>query len=76
QRDMITYQYIKPWIELILNNESPIFSSGKYQGLSLLFPMEQLFEDYVTALLRRQLQNGYRLTSQAKSKYLVTHRNN
>ncbi len=76
QRDMILYQALKPWVELILKNESPIFSAGTYKGLSLLFPMQQLFEDYVTLSLRRQLKNGYRLTSQAKSQYLVRHSDN
>lgn len=76
QRDMILYQSLKPWIELVLKNESPIFSAGNYKGLSLLFPMQQLFEDYVTLSLKRQLEKGFKLTSQAKSQYLVKHRGN
>jgi 5-methylcytosine-specific restriction enzyme subunit McrC len=76
QRDMVLYQTLKSWIELILKNESPIFSTGAYRGLSLLFPMQQLFEDYVSLLLRRQLNQGYHLVPQASSQYLVQHNKN
>jgi len=75
QRDMVLYRTLKPWVELILKNESPIFSTGPYKGLSLLFPMQQLFEEYVSLLLRRQLNQGYNLTAQASSQYLVQHKN-
>ena len=36
--------------------------------------MEKLFEDYVTAKLRRQLSHGYQITPQSTSEYLVTHK--
>ena len=41
---MAHYQAIKPWCELILNQQMPIAVSGEWRGMSLLFPMEKLFE--------------------------------
>lgn len=72
-RLMAHYQPIKPWCELILNQQMPIAVSGQWQGISLLFPMERLFERYVEAWLRGQLQSGARLKAQAASQYLCGH---
>lgn len=55
QRDMIYYRQVKPWIELILMTQTPWFMSHKWQGISLLFPMEKLFEAYVGRVLSKQL---------------------
>jgi 5-methylcytosine-specific restriction enzyme subunit McrC len=73
-RGMAHYQPLLPWIKLILANQSPVFSLGRHQGISLLFPMEELFEDYVFKLLRGDLYPGFLLTSQAKSRYLLNHK--
>lgn len=67
------YQYIKPWCELILNQHMPLALAGEWQGMSLLFPMERLFEKYVENWFRRHLPAGVRLTSQAARKHLCTH---
>lgn len=77
-RLMAHYQAVKPWCELILNQQMPIAVSGEWQGVSLLFPMEKLFESYVEGWLRRQLQPGARLTSQASRgyEYLCAHDGN
>lgn len=72
-REMIYYQPSKPWCQLILNEQSPFFSSGSWQGVSLLFPMEQLFEKYVGKKLSPQLARRYRLSKQARGQHLVTH---
>ena len=50
----------------------PLAVRGKTNGISLLFPMEKLFERYVEVQLRKQLPAHYRLKSQARSKYLCT----
>lgn len=63
-RLMAHYQAIKPWCELILNQQMPIAVSGEWRGMSLLFPMEKLFERYVEGWLRRFLVPGARLTAQ------------
>jgi 5-methylcytosine-specific restriction endonuclease McrBC regulatory subunit McrC len=50
---MVQYKPLLPWVRLVLTNQSPIFSEGKWEGISLLFPMEQVFEEYVTEILKR-----------------------
>jgi len=72
-RLMAHYQAIKPWCELILNQQMPIAVSGEWRGMSLLFPMEKLFECYVEGLLRKQLLPAARLTSQASQHHLCAH---
>ena len=72
-RLMAHYQAIKPWCELILNRQMPIAVAGEWQGMSLLFPMEKLFERYVAGWLQGQLLPGATLESQAASEYLCGH---
>ena len=73
QRDMIHYQPVKPWIDLILKQQSPWFLSGDWQGISMLFPMERLFESYVAILLRRSLPSGFELIEQSTEHSLLEH---
>ena len=73
-RGMAYYQPLLPWIKLILNEQSPVFSKGSHHGISLLFPMEKLFEEYVFRILRRDLQYGFRLKTQASSEHLLSHK--
>jgi 5-methylcytosine-specific restriction enzyme subunit McrC len=72
---MAHYQPIKPWCELILGEKSPLSVSGDWRGISLLFPMEKLFERYVEVSLRSQLIDGARLLPQRTSHSLCTHDN-
>jgi 5-methylcytosine-specific restriction enzyme subunit McrC len=72
-RLMAHYQPVKPWCELILNQQMPLAVAGQWQGISLLFPMEKLFERYVEAWLRRSLPLDAKLTGQAASEYLCAH---
>nr|WP_306277402.1 MULTISPECIES: McrC family protein [Pseudomonas] len=72
-RLMAHYQAIKPWCELILNQQMPIAVSGEWRGMSLLFPMEKLFECYVEGWLRQRLLPGANLTSQASQHHLCAH---
>ena len=73
ERLMAHYQPVKPWCELILNQQMPVAVAGEWQGISLLFPMEKLFERYVEAWLRRSLPLEAKLTAQASSEYLCEH---
>ncbi len=73
ERLMAHYQAVKPWCELVLNQQMPIAVAGQWQGVSLLFPMERLFEKYVESWLRRSLQPDAQLKSQAASEYLCSH---
>jgi 5-methylcytosine-specific restriction enzyme subunit McrC len=72
---MAHYQPIKPWCELILGEQSPLSVSGEWRGISMLFPMEKLFEQYVEVLLRRQLIGGAQLLPQRARHSLCTHQN-
>ncbi|MEV3813651.1 McrC family protein [Aeromonas allosaccharophila] len=66
-RLMARYQGIKQWCELILQRHMPLALHGQWRGLSLLYPMERLFEAYVASKLKSQLPHGVRLTTQARS---------
>lgn len=70
---MQAYETVRPWCELILEKLNPNFQQGMHKGISLLFPMEQLFEKYVEASLTKNLAAGTRLKSQACSEYLLRH---
>ncbi len=71
QRDMVYYQATKPWVELIITEQTPWFTKGSWQGISLLFPMEKLFEKYVAKQLKIQLNKKFELKTQLASQYLV-----
>jgi 5-methylcytosine-specific restriction enzyme subunit McrC len=73
-RLMAYYGGVKPWCELILKEQLPVAVSGQWHGLSLLFPMEKLFERYVADCLRRKLTNTATVVTQAARKHLCRHR--
>lgn len=75
ERLMAHYRAVKPWCELILNEQMPFAVTGQWQGISLLFPMEKLFERYVESWLRGRLLPGATLRSQARTEYLCQHDN-
>lgn len=72
-RLMAHYRNVRPWCELILQRIMPMALRGEWRGISLLFPMEKLFERYVEAGLRRQLLPGAELQRQVRREYLCTH---
>lgn len=72
-RLMVAYRDIRPWCELIIHRLSPIAQKGTHEGISLLFPMEKLFENYVEFCLRKSVKPGWHLQSQAASQYLCRH---
>lgn len=74
-RLMAHYQTIKPWCELILNRQMPIAVAGEWHGMSMLFPMEKLFEKYVDGWLRHALLPGAQLQPQANEAHLCKHNN-
>ena len=67
------YRPVRPWCSLILNERNPLTVLGDWTGNSLLFPMEQVFESYVEACLRRALRPDQTLKAQGASQYLATH---
>ncbi|WP_085663221.1 McrC family protein [Pseudomonas sp. B5(2017)] len=72
-RLMSHYRPVKPWCELILSQHVPLALVGRTAGMSLLFPMERLFERYVQDWLQRNLIPEAKMTAQSRSKYLCEH---
>ncbi|MPY23831.1 McrC family protein [Shewanella sp. YLB-07] len=67
------YESIRPWIEMIFNEHSPTSIAGESQMLSMLFPMEKVFEDYVALKLKQQLPDS-EVKSQVRQEYLLSHK--
>ena len=72
-RSLISYRELKTWCQLILGQQSPLFLAGHFSGLSFLFPMEVLFEQYVAAILTKKIKPGLRLVAQPARHSLVSH---
>lgn len=64
------YQVAKPWCELVLYRQMPLALQGAWRGISMLFPMERLFERSVERALQQGLAPGVSLTAQARSHFL------
>ncbi|MCM5703878.1 McrC family protein [Larsenimonas salina] len=73
-RLMAHYQPVRPWCQLILDKTLPLAVAGHHHGMSLLFPMEQLFEQYVAHHLKRAAPPGTRVHTQATGAWLCRHR--
>ena len=70
-RSMADYQRLLELCQVFLQGKSFTAFSGEEAALALLFPMERVFESYVAAVLRRNLDSRkYRVHVQAKGKYL------
>ncbi len=71
-RNMSYYQPALVWVELILNRKNPFTQKGSVRGISFLLAMEDLFEKYVTSILKTELSNKYSLREQGgERKYLA-----
>ncbi|CAB0151383.1 hypothetical protein PSI9734_01771 [Pseudidiomarina piscicola] len=68
------YRPIKPWCEFILNQHVPLSVSGGWRGISMLFPMEKLFENYVAEQLRRAIGSKGTVRTQLATEYLCQHK--
>lgn len=73
-RLLALYTDIKPWTELILSEYMPVSAQGNWRGMSLLFPMEKLFEHYVAYHLCRSLKD-WKVKTQVSSQHMCTHEN-
>lgn len=73
-RGMGYYSDALAWVRLILGNQSPLTGSGSNSAPSLLYPMEAVFEAYVSKHLQRQLIPPLTLRPQVRSHCLVSHR--
>lgn len=72
-RLMAHYKAARPWCELVLSGSLPEAVLGDHHGLSLLFPMEKLFERYVAGWLRSNMALDAHIRTPAASEYLCTH---
>lgn len=72
-RLLAMYRTVKPWCELIVEQRMPEAFAGEHHGMSLLFPMERLFENYVARWLQQQLSPGVELRAPARSMSLCLH---
>ena len=70
-RAMPHYGSVMQWVGLFLFGHGLATLSGRHRNLSLLFPMEQVFEDFVTHSFRRY-QSDYRVTAQGPQKPLAS----
>lgn len=66
-RSMPHYGPVMQWVGLFLFGHGLTTFAGRHQNLSLLFPMEQVFEDFVTHSFRRH-QTAYRVAAQGPQK--------
>ncbi|MYH17158.1 MAG: hypothetical protein F4149_18480 [Gammaproteobacteria bacterium] len=70
-RSMSHYQAVMQWVRLIVFQRGLATFSGSNTNLSLLFPMEQVFEDFLVASFRRHQQH-YGVVSQGLRKSMAT----
>ncbi|MBF0184190.1 MAG: McrC family protein [Magnetococcales bacterium] len=70
---MAHYAPILPWCQLVLGRHLPVALQGQWHGMSMLFPMEKLFERFVEATLRRDIPKTVQITSQSHESYLCQH---
>lgn len=69
-RSMRHYGPVMQWVGLFLFNRGLTTFAGDHVNLSLLFPMQEVFEDFVTHSFRRY-QRRYTVTPQGPRKYLT-----
>lgn len=70
-RSMQHYDAVMQWVGLFLFNDGLATFAGKHVNQALLFPMEEVFEDFVTSCFRRY-QQEFSVRAQAPIRHLVT----
>lgn len=70
-RSMQHYDVVMQWVGLFLFNDGLATFAGKHVNQALLFPMEEVFEDFVTACFRRH-QRRFSVKAQGPIRHLVT----
>ena len=69
-RSMQHYKPVMQWVGLFLFNRGLTTWSGRHVNQSLLFPMEEIYEDFVTHSFRRH-QDRFTVVSQGPQKTFV-----
>ena len=72
-RSMRHYDSVMPWVGLFLFGYGLATFSGPHVSRAFLFPMERVFEDFVTAALRRH-QQRFAVRAQGPRQHLATDR--
>ena len=70
-RSMARYRPVMKWVELFLFDHGLATFSGAYENISVLFPMERVFQDFVADSFRRY-QRNYSVTAQRPQRALAT----
>lgn len=70
-RSMRHYDAVMPWVGLFLFGHGLATYSGPHVSRALLFPMEEVFEDFVTAAVRRH-QRRFAVHAQGPRRHLAT----
>ena len=70
-RSMRHYDAVMPWVGLFLFGKGLATFGGPHVNRALLFPMEEVFEDFVTAALRRH-QQRFTVHAQGPMQHLAT----
>lgn len=73
ERGMAHYSEPMAWAQLILAGMSPSALQGNTKAISLLFPMEAVFESFVTQTLPDELPPHLKVKPQAATYFLVKH---
>ncbi|WP_159282236.1 McrC family protein [Rahnella variigena] len=73
ERGMAHYSEPITWAQLILRGMSPSALQGNTKAISLLFPMEAVFESFVTQTLPHELPPHLKVIPQAATYSLVKH---
>ena len=69
-RSMPHYDRVMPWVGLFLFGHGLTTFAGKHVNASMLFPMEEVFEDFVTQSFRRH-QDEYHVRTQSPRRSLA-----
>ncbi|MTI71443.1 MAG: restriction endonuclease [Firmicutes bacterium] len=71
-RTMNHYELVLRWCEIFLNNQSFTNFKGNGEAYALLFPMEKVFESYITNLIKKSdMFNMYEIKTQVQEQYLI-----
>jgi len=73
-RLMAHYSAAIRWCAILLSRKAPSPTAGAHQTLSILFPMEVVFERYVARWMKHAFPQTH-VTTQAASEYLATQTN-
>lgn len=69
-RSMPHYDRVMPWVGLFLFGHGLTTFAGKHVNASMLFPMEEVFEDFVTQSFKRH-QDKYLVRAQSPRRFLA-----